>query len=310
VRTVVQLKSSLSEAETAGLRGKRGRIEDASVVLRDAGSVYKPGGQRLLTLVRGAIAKPLIDAAFPFVWSLREYKSMNRGAYAGTERENGDLRQKVSTGMRYRAIKRDGTISNTNHAPPVASALLGFFDRNPRFPYCRETVFTTNDPDRWARSLPFIQRVGELFREVVPDRYATQIERASQTHPAYVIPHTPFTTLTVNNTVSGAYHTDKGDYGPGFGVMVVFRKGVYRGCELIFPKYGVATDMQHGDVIFFDPHELHGNTPFIDGDGEEGEDWARISMVFYYRDRMIECLEPSKELERAKMARGRIAASE
>jgi hypothetical protein len=90
VRTVVQLKSSLSEAEAARLRGKRGRIEDASVVLRDAGSVYKPAGQRLLTLVRGAIAKPLIDAAFPFMWSLREIKTDNRGAYVGVVLQNKD----------------------------------------------------------------------------------------------------------------------------------------------------------------------------------------------------------------------------
>jgi hypothetical protein len=88
--------------------------------------------------------------------------------------------------------------------------------------------------------------------------------------------------------------------------MAVMRRGHYRGAELVFPKYGVGADLQHGDVIFFDPHEVHGNLAFREGIGVEAEDWARISMVMYFRTRMVDCLEPRAELERAKGVRGEV----
>lgn len=310
MRAQIQVRSNLTERDTKALLGKKGRPEDAPLILRGDASVYKPDGTRLLQVVRGGIGAKVIDAAWPFLWSLRTYESMNRGAYAGVDRENKDGRGKVGNGVRYRAVKNDGTLSNTSHATPIRSAIAGFFDRNPRFPYCREASFSSNEPESWGKCLPFVQQVADLFAENVPDRHIVQLTRAQETHPAYIIPGTPFTTLTINNTVSGAYHTDKGDYKPGFGVMVVLRRGHYRGCEIVFPRYGVGADLQHGDVIFFDPHEVHGNTPFFEGVGKEGEDWVRISIVLYYREKMIDCLEPALELERAKGVRGGITLSE
>jgi hypothetical protein len=125
-----------------------------------------------------------------------------------------------------------------------------------------------------------------------------------------VIPGTPFTTLTINNCVSGGFHTDAGDFEPGFGVIAVLRRGSYRGCLLGFPAYGVAADLQDGDVLLFDPHEVHGNTPYEGCVGEEGKDWERISVVFYYRKKMVDCLSPQEELQRAKTLRGALTPTE
>jgi len=308
VRLQVHLRSSLTDEETAALLGKRGRREDVSMIAGGEVSVFKPNGSRLLTVVRGAVSHELMDRAWPFMWEMRKFGSDNRGAYVGVERTEDVHREKVLFGKRYVAKKQDGTISRTNRAAMIRSVVAGSMDRNPRHPFCRQTQYTTQFHDKWGAAFPFIQRVGELFREVVPERYAAQLEAAQRTQPAYVIPGTPFTTLTINNTVAGAYHTDKGDYAPGFGVMAVFRKGHYRGAEIVFPKYGVGADLQDGDVIFFDPHEVHGNLPFEDGRGHEGEDWVRISMVFYFRARMTECLEPKAEIERAKQMRGGISS--
>jgi hypothetical protein len=309
VRWQLQLRNRLSEAETKQLLGKKGKASDAAVLLHEEASVFKPDGSRLLTVIRGQIDEQLIEAAFPFMWEMRKIESNNRGAYAGEDRDmsSTDNREYINAGLRWMAIKKDGTLSKTYHAPAVRSVVAGAFDRSPRIPYCRETAYSKQFPEKWGAAFPFIQRVGEIFKEVVPERHAVQLEVAQKTHPAYVIPGTPFTTLTINNTVVGAYHTDKGDFKSGFGVMAVFRKGTYRGAEIVFPRYGVGADLQHGDVIFFDPHEVHGNLPFHDGVGHEGEDWVRISMVFYFRSRMVECLEPKAELERVKNLRGGIS---
>jgi hypothetical protein len=312
VRQVLQAKSSISDAEARALLGKTPRPSDFNFITRDGdSSVFKPDGKRLLTVLRGALPKELVDAAFPFMWNLRSHVTTNRGAYAGVDRDDDSTRSKkgIKKGVRYTPVKQDGTISNTNQAAPVRSVVVGAFDRSPRIPYCRQTQYSTEDPKRWARALPFIQAVGNLFKETVPDRYAAQLGEAQRTHPAYIIPGTPFTTITVNNTVAGAYHTDKGDFSGGFGVIVVMRRGMFRGAELGFPKYGVAADLQHGDIIFFDPHEVHGNVPFSETVGREGEDFVRVSMVFYFRTRMVECLPPKEEVERAKNLRGGIDAN-
>jgi hypothetical protein len=286
MRAQLQLRNSRSDEEVRVLLGKKARAEDAGICANGGDvSVFKPTGERLLTVLRAAVPDDLIAAAFPVMWEMRKHANDNRGTYTGEERV-------------YKPGAKTGRVS------AIRSVVLGAMDRNPRIPYCRQTALTTQYPEQWGAALPFIQHVAKLFQQTVPDRYAAQLGAATRTHAAYVLPETPFTTVTVNNTVAGAYHTDKGDYAPGFGAMVYFRRGKYNGGELVFPKYGVSYDARHGDVVFFDPHEVHGVVPFRDGEGREGEDWVRLSMVFYFRSRMEECLAPAQELERAKALHG------
>lgn len=97
-------------------------------------------------------------------------------------------------------------------------------------------------------------------------------------------------------------HTDKGDYKDGFGVIVVLRRGQYRGAHLVFPEWGVSADLQHGDVLFFNSHDWHGVTPFRD----LASDAIRISLVFYFREKMVKCGNGAAELENAKRVRGKL----
>lgn len=309
MRTQLQLKSSRSDDEVHTLLGKKALYADAPLITTSGDvSVFKPDGTKLCTVLRGSIPTELIDEAFPFMYEMRHHETNNRGAYAGSDRVLMDgLGPNINLGNHYVSIKKDGTTSRTKRAALVRSTSVGFLDRSPRIPYCRQTAYSTQYPEKWGAALPFIQHVSALFQQTIPDRYAAQLHAAKSTHPAFVIPATAFTTITVNNTVAGAFHTDKGDFKPGFGAMVVFRRGHYRGAEFVFPKYGIGADLQHGDIIFFDPHEVHGNIPFHDTKGREAEDYVRISMVFYFRQRMVDCLEPKAEVERAKALRGSLA---
>lgn len=308
----IQLRNRVSEEIVKTRLGTSAKATDAKIAITGDATVYKPNGKRLMTLRRGALSEENIQAAWPFMYGLRVHLSDNRGVYAGGERmlqyAGGDPIH--ATRSKFQRIKGDGTLSRTNRTMPLRSAVIGFLDRGPRQYFCRQTRISTLYPNEWGQAMPFIQEVAALFKDTVPDRYATQLAAAKATHPSYVLTGTPFTTVTVNNTVAGAYHTDKGDFEPGFGVMVVFRKGEYRGADFVFPAYGVSCDLQHGDVIFFDPHEVHGNIPFHDCVGKEGEDWIRISMVLYFREHMPECLAPDKELERARHVRGNLQASD
>lgn len=278
------------------LRGKRPDPAHLETVLEDGDRVYKPDGSPLAILRRRTVSVTAAEQGYAFLHSLRSHRSMNRGDYTGMPRE--------------KVRRTDGKHTNSPRLPydqAPASVIVGYFDRNPRHPFCRQTQLTSADPDGWGTLQPLIREVSDAFREALPGRYAAQEEAARATHPAYVIPGTPFTTLTVNNTVAAAYHYDKGDYKAGFGVIVVLRRGQYTGGELVVPAFRVGADLHDRDMLLFDVHELHGNLPIV-GEGPkmlpEKGGHERISIVFYFRNRMVDCLAPGEEILRAKLVTG------
>lgn len=261
--------------------------------------VFKPDGTPLIKFRTGVLPRAVCQPAYTVLRNAASEHG-NRGLAAGVIRDEGDLEGYRHIGtrsrVRYRPKKQDGTLSNTNYAKPVASGIVGYFDRNPRFPYCRTTAFNLEDNgERFAKAMPFIRAVNGVFAREAPERYATQLAIVQQTSADFVIHGTAFTTITVNRNWQTAVHQDAGDYRPGFGVMSVLQAGHYDGCFLCWPQFRVAADMRTGDVCLADVHEWHGNTPLI-GRGR----FERISCVFYYRARMIECGTAAEELDRAK----------
>lgn len=286
----VQLRSKLPEPEK--LAGMMLTNENVALLLEGDCDVFKPDGTPLLMLRRGAIPQAVRDKAYPSLHHLRKQTTDNRGKYSGASRvydfhEDGSK----TTNSRTRTAEGKRLL--------VASAIVGYYDRSGRFPFCRETAFTNKEPEKWAELLPMCEFVGELMKAVVPKRHQLQADQAKKS-PDFVIGKTPFTTLTVNNNVApAATHTDKGDYKDGLGIISCARVGQYTGAWLVFPEYMVGADLRDGDVIFFNSHDWHGVTPMI----AESDDAERITVVYYCRQNMAECLPLAQELERAK-ARG------
>jgi Oxygenase domain of the 2OGFeDO superfamily len=291
---LVQLRSRV--ADVARRAGKPVHEQDVKVLLTGDADVYKPDGQPLCLLRRGAISPEVCEGAHGALVALRAFASGNRSTYGG-----GTARQRT---------KKDGSLSRSTsmhdpvtgvQLPPVLSSIVGFFDRQGgRFPFCRENAFVGKEPEKWKTLLPMVDRVAELFAQEMPTRYGKQQALAEKTHPAFRIGKTPFTTLTVNNNVAGAIHQDKGDYKDGFGIISCVRRGIYQGGWLVFPEYEVAADLQDGDVIFFNSHDWHGVTPFHDTQAG----YERISIVYYFRTKMTECGSPAEEIARARKRYG------
>lgn len=258
---------------------------DIALVLRNDCDVFKPNGEPLLLLRRGVIDTALADTVRdPLSMAARKYGSNNRSKYAGL--------------TRVLKVDIDGRKHKNSHTERVDSSIIGYFDRQGgRFPFCRETVFTSREVEAWASVVPLVQFVANEFRKALPERYAAQEAVARSTNPAYVIADTPFSTLTVNRNIAGRIHLDKGDYKAGFGCIAVFRRGSYSGGELVFPEYRCGVDLRDGDLLFFDAHCWHGVTDLVLAD----ENSERISVVFYFRTKMTECLAPKEELMRAKL---------
>lgn len=293
MRTLQLKVRKLGDEKAKGLAGNFLTEEHFDHLVDDDCRVLRPDGSTLMVYVRNAVPDKLCASAYPVM--LRATK------------DHGDMSNRgTATGSNYgsKEIRPDGTLSNTSHIRPsqhpelrrTGSAIIGYYDRYVRFPYCRQTAFLIHQGERFKKAIPFIRHVGEVFKENEPVRYAAQMEKIEQTHPDFVIHGTPFTTVTVNRNYQTATHQDAGDLKVGFGVLTVMSAGKYRGGYFVVPKWGVACDMKDGGVMLCDVHEWHGNTEIK---GVKGA-YERVSCVFYYRENMAECGSAAEELERAK----------
>jgi hypothetical protein len=181
----------------------------------------------------------------------------------------------------------------TTYANGVMSGIAGWYDRYPRIPYGRATSYTAREPEKFAMAYPFLQTLAKGFKDMLPWRYNNQMEAAKKLDPRFLVPETPFTTITVNKTFRTAAHYDAGDLTTGLSnLLVLSNNGNYTGGYLIAPEYRVAVNVRPGDLLLINNHEvMHGNTPIVLGD-EEAE---RVSLVCYFREKMLEL--GSKEYE-------------
>lgn len=177
-------------------------------------------------------------------------------------------------------------ISDTTYANQVYSGIAGWFDRYPRIPYGRATAYTQNSYDKFELSFPFLQSLDRGFSELLPQRHAAQRAAADKIDPAFLVPKTVFTTITVNKTFRTAAHRDAGDFSNGLSnLLVLSNNGNYSGGYLILPEVRVAVNVRPGDLLLVNNHEyIHGNTP-IELHDETAE---RISLVCYLREKMLE----------------------
>jgi len=177
-------------------------------------------------------------------------------------------------------------ISDTTYANPVNSGIAGWFDRYPRIPYGRATSYTQNHYEKFKLSFPFLQTLDNGFKELLPIRYAAQRAAADKIDPAFLVPGTVFTTVTVNKTFRTASHRDAGDFSDGLSnLLVLSNNGNYSGGYLILPEVRIAINIRPGDLLLVNNHEyIHCNTPMVMHDDKA----ERVSLVCYLREKMLE----------------------
>lgn len=268
--------------------GKHLTDDDYDVLLSGPARVLKPDGRPLVVYLPGQLRPVVSDEVYGILHDLKGLKSMNRGKASASQR--------VRPPGQKRAYSR-----------PVPSAIVGSIDPGGIQKYCRLTAWTGDHVPEFRRLTPLLQGMGDAFREYVPDRYQVQREYVRRTAPEWIVPGTPFSTITVNNTYSTGVHQDAGDLAAGFSCLGVIRRGHYTGGRLCFPEWRVAVDMQDGDMVLMDAHDWHGNTrlrcfhglPELEGAECPECKAERISVVAYFRERMAECGTAEQEHARA-----------
>lgn len=281
------------------MESKIGRVlteDDFNVTPTRDCVIRKPNGQVLAIYRRGIIPPELRESTWPILHELKSETTTNRGLASGTPRVQGP-----------------GTRS---YAKAVPSAMLGAFERQGPKQYCRLSAWTGRETEKFQILWPLLQFIGTRMLADSPDRYANQMAEISKTHPDWVIPGTPFSTVTVNNSYPTGVHKDAGDLDSGISTLTVFRRGPFKGGVLVFPEYRVGVDMQDGDLLLMDAHEFHGNTDFdppvkwsMSGRVEEDPGFERISVVAYYRTKLTSCEAAADEAARRQFRSEQNAAA-
>ena len=226
------------------------------LVGRENANIIKPDGTLLLAYRKEVIPPEVCNLAYPALLRAATGDPSHRTTAAGG--------QPAPEGAR--------------------NGIIGYLDPDRNSAHCRLTAYTRDDLDGWLGVLPFCEAVATAYRRACPEQYRAAA-RAARPIPDWLIPRTPWTTLTVNRNWPTAVHRDGGNL--GFSALSVLRTQGVEGCYLVFPKYRVAANLGTGDVLCADGSaEFHGTTAFTRLD--EGS--VRLSTVLYFRSEMRDCL--------------------
>jgi len=241
--------------------------------------------------------------------------SRGRGAAAGHINTSGvywSKKELIDTDKwRTSYILNNGNKSKMKVNNQVFSMPVGFFESSNKLYTlpCRLTHFTRQHYDDYLQGIPYIKKVDECFKQLLPERYKKQLDRALL-KPEFRIADTSFSTITINRNFRTALHKDAGDYEEGFGNLTVIERGKYHGGYTCLPQFGIYIDVRTNDYLAMDVHQYHANTEIYEtaedtlfndklkdtfkdnkSIGTEGIDkkYTRLTFVCYLRTKMINC---------------------
>jgi hypothetical protein len=284
------------------LLSETGMVVAPDLLIKDKGLEVTAEDEPVCILLKNVIPQDLLDAVRPVVRkaaSQRKVAGGNRGVAAGTGMVQRRNRKGQTSNVKGTPYLEDLSAEDFARLRSATDGTLGYLARDVRpggqiYP-CRLTHYSGALPRELALMGVLAKAVAETFKlSWMSDRWAVQFEKASQTALTWLIRtsegHTPFTTITCNRSFRTAAHVDKGDLKEGFGVMCCL--GGFEGCDLVFPRYRTAVRYREGDVLLADVHQVHGNTPLLNPDGnvpEVGREPERLVCVFYYQEHMDKC---------------------
>ena len=117
---------------------------------------------------------------------------------------------------------------------------------------------SSEHPEMLSDTKPLIKLVDALYAHHLPAFYALQ--RAEVKKAPGRLWHTAFSSIYIAKNFRTAYHVDRGNL---LGTMTaIMPLGKFTGGELVLPRWRIAFAYKPGDLLFFDPQQLHGNLPF------------------------------------------------
>lgn len=319
----VYIKKLFSDEKIKNLEGKwidESYIKKGNLINTDSDIILKENGKETIIAKfrKNAINQDLCELG----WN--NYKnaatpSRGRGASAGPIDVNNTYWKKripVKTSKWSTGYIVNGKLSKMKVNNQVASNVLGYYEGTPfmNLPP-RMTNYTRTKFDKFQKGLPFIQKMNQKYKDLVPQVYNKQYSRASKRN--YLkIPDTAFSSVTVNRNFRTALHVDSGNFNGGMAVMTVLERGKYSGGYTVFPQYGIGFDVRHGDVLVMENcNTWHANTEIKENKSEKmynskmedifndnaevgtaglDKKYTRLTFVCYLREKLLDCSKSYK----------------
>lgn len=278
-------RSCLSNAELAPLWGTLPTRELYEDLIDEDAKVTVRGEGVLARLVRHALNEKLVKTSAEWLRTVHGDLSnrgniVYRGSLMNRERTDGTFSStKAVTSSMLAHLRRENARIDL---PPPQSNFLGYYDKTPRTPFCRETAWTLAQPDIFASSEALAREVEYVNKSELFDYWKRQHDFMSTVSPDFKYHNSIFSTMTVNLNVQCALHTDSGDFTGGMGNLVVLDLGRDDSGILVMPRERVAFLVRPTDVLLMDVHHMHGNLQLTVGG-------TRLTGVFYARQRINKC---------------------
>ena len=248
------------EEEAVKLQGKYPDPTDADQLIQRDTFVTAPDGRPVAVLLKERVDPALYRLAYALWKPAVKGSVQNRPTAMGASS--------------LQKIKKDGTLSPYRCIDPGVVKVL-------RQQGARQAILgwdvKLNDLSRQTERQPelldgnkrLIQRMDHLLNHYVPTVRAFQRSIVKK-NPRSRIRHTAFSTIYLLKDKSAAYHRDTGNLAGGMTALMCC--GEFSGGPLILSRWRLALAFRPGDVILFDPSQLHGLLPFAGG---------RLSAAFY-----------------------------
>ena len=241
---------------------------------------YSEDGKLVFKLRKNVISSKAISKfkeAIPKLTSIRKN---------GTNRALSQIEANLKSGVDIQDGRESESLEERlRKLTKIRSNIWGSYDKQKRGTFggaCRKTALTVKHYEKWRMIHPLVRRINRWYKRLTPKAYRLQKKSiSSEVLREWCIPKTVYSTITINGDTQMVTHRDSGDFKNGYGNLVTVRYGDYTGGETLFPNYRVGVDLQEGDVLIMDVHELHCNGPIV-GSG-------RVSIVCYLRENISKC---------------------
>jgi hypothetical protein len=217
-------------------------------------TVFTPTGEIIAVFLTQRIESSLYKPAYRS-WKKVHDSPSNRATAMGTRS--------------MARIRTDGTLSEQRRVPKRVLEIAQ--ERQGVLGYVKghRTPLTERHPDWLSRNKRLIKRVDRRYEKYMSDVHAYQ-QAAIEKTPHCRLFDTVFTTIYLARNFRTAYHRDSGNLRGALTALLPM--GSFSGGELVFPRWRIAVALKPGDLLLFDPQQIHGNLPF------EGK---RLSAAFY-----------------------------
>ena len=243
------------EQEAKALEGTYANYSHSSRRIAEDAKVLAPDGSLFARYMPAKLSAEVLELALPVMQAVNTPFS-NRGTAA------------YKNSM-FNRVRKDGLLAATREVAPEVQRLLGYSDQIGYLEgkpgteargtqYCRPTQITRTHPERLTLMRPLALEADGIFQQELPAEYAAQVDAIAGAGKYRITDS--ISTINLNRDWQTAYHRDANDLPDGW--AIIFVGGEYAGGDLVVPRYRLRFELRPGTLLFFKPHEVHGNLPF------------------------------------------------